>query len=60
MSWSVGWLVKGSDMIHYLASGAILHALDLGSKDGEPGDPGGKEVGSWTSTLKRAVILLVH
>lgn len=48
-----GWLVYGSDMVHFLGSGAILCTLDHESKDGEPGDPGAERCGSWTSTPKR-------
>lgn len=55
-----GWLVYGSDMVHFLGSGAILCTLDHESKDGEPGDPGGREVWKLDLYPKKAVILLVH
>lgn len=44
MDWSVPCLISCYDMVHYLAGGAIVYALDSGPTGGEPEDSGGREM----------------
>lgn len=55
-----GWLVYGSDMVHFLGSGAILCTLDHESKDENLAILGAERCGGLDLYPKKAVILLVH